>query len=160
MEKIAVYPGSFDPPTNGHVDLIERGSKIFDKLIIAILENSHKEVLFSSDEKIEMLKEIIKKYSNVEVIKFKGLLTSFLKKIKAKIVIRGLRTISDFEYEFQMSLMNKELNEKIETIFFMPSKENLFISSKLIKEIAKHQGNLSHFVPFVSEQKLKEKFSF
>lgn len=159
MPEIAVYPGSFDPPTNGHVDIIDRGSRIFDHLVIGVLDNPQKKSLFSSEERVEMLKEITAPYQNVEVRRFRGLLVSFLEKIGAKIVVRGLRASADFEYEFQMALMNRELDGEIDTIFLMPSKKNLFISSQLVKEIAKWGGPLHRLVPPISEKKLREHFT-
>ena len=158
MENKAVYPGSFDPITNGHVDIINRGLKIFDKILVAVLENPKKTPLFTTKERISMIKEVFSDQKNVEVKAFKGLLVEFAKKNEAKIVIRGLRAISDFEYEFQMALMNRKLNPEIETFFMMPNVSYTFLSSKLVKEIFMLGGCLKDLVPVHVEKKLREKF--
>ena len=157
--KVAIYPGSFDPITNGHLDIITRSSKIVDKLIIAVSMNNKKKTLFEINERVEMIKEVIKneKISNVEVDAFEGLLMAYADKKKVSIVIRGLRAVSDFEYEFQMTGMNYKLNPKIETIFLMSSDKYQLISSKLIKEINALKGNVSQFVPKIVENKLIKK---
>ncbi len=157
--KVAIYPGSFDPITNGHLDIITRSSKIVDKLIIAVSMNNKKKTLFEINERVEMIKEVIKNENilNVEVDAFKGLLMTYASKKKASIVIRGLRAVSDFEYEFQMTGMNYKLNPKIETIFLMSSDKYQLISSKLIKEINALKGNVSQFVPKIVENKLIKK---
>lgn len=157
-EKKAVYPGSFDPITNGHFDIIQRGLKIFDNILIAVLENPKKKPLFSTQERISMIKETFAGYKNIEVKAFHGLLVEFAKKNKAKIVIRGLRAVSDFEYEFQMALMNRKLNPEIETFFMMPSVSYSFLSSNLAKEIFMLGGCLKDLVPSQVEKKLREKF--
>ena len=159
--KVAIYPGSFDPITNGHLDIIIRSAKIVDRLIIAVSKNNKKKTLFEINERVEMIKEVIKNenISNVEVDTFKGLLMVYANKKKASIVIRGLRAVSDFEYEFQMTGMNYKLNPKIETIFLMSSDKYQLISSKLIKEINALQGNVSQFVPKIVENKLIKKIN-
>lgn len=159
MEKKAVYPGSFDPITNGHVDIVCRGLKIFDKILVAVLENPKKNPLFTTKERVEMIKEEFADEKNVEVKAFHGLLVEFAKKNDAKIVIRGLRAISDFEYEFQMALMNMKLNPEIETFFMMPNISYTFVSSKLVKEIYMLGGCLKDLVSKHVEKKLHEKFS-
>ena len=157
--KVAIYPGSFDPITNGHLDIITRSSKIVDRLIIAVSKNNKKKTLFEINERVEMIKEVIKNenISNVEVDTFEGLLMAYANKKKANIVIRGLRAVSDFEYEFQMTGMNYKLNPKIETIFLMSLDKYQLISSKLIKEINALKGNVSQFVPKIVENKLIKK---
>ena len=157
--KVAIYPGSFDPITNGHLDIITRSSKIVDRLIIAVSKNNKKKTLFEINERVEMIKEVIKNenISNVEVDTFEGLLMVYANKKKASIVIRGLRAVSDFEYEFQMTGMNYKLNPKIETIFLMSLDKYQLISSKLIKEINALKGDVSQFVPKIVENKLIKK---
>ncbi|UCC39141.1 MAG: pantetheine-phosphate adenylyltransferase [Candidatus Aminicenantes bacterium] len=158
MEKIAIYPGSFDPITNGHVDIIKRALEIFDKILIAVLENPQKKSLFTTKERMDMIKEIFADREDVEVKAFHGLLVEFAKKNNAKIVIRGLRAISDFEYEFQMALMNRKLNPDIETFFMMPNVKYSFLSSNLVKEVFMLGGCLKDLVPEQVENKLREKF--
>jgi len=158
MEKKAIYPGSFDPITNGHVDIILRGEKLFPNILIAVLENPKKETLFSTEERIEIIREIFKNHSGIEVKAFHGLLVEFAKKNDALIVIRGLRAVSDFEYEFQMALMNKELNPSVETLFMMPSAKYAFLSSSLVKEVYVLGGGISDLVPSVVEKRLHEKY--
>jgi len=157
--KIAIYPGTFDPITNGHLDIIIRSIKFVDKLIIAVSNNSKKNTLFTIDERVEIIKKVFddENISNVEVDTFDGLLMNYVNKKKANIVIRGLRAISDFEYEFQMTGMNYKLNPKIETVFLMSSDKYQLISSKLIKEINSLKGDVSQFVPKAVEIKLKKK---
>lgn len=157
MEKKAVYPGSFDPITNGHVDIIQRGLKLFDRILIAVLENPKKEPLFTTKERVTMVQDVFSGQKNVEVKSFHGLLVDFAKKNNAKTVIRGLRAISDFEYEFQMALMNRKLDPEIETLFMMPSINYSFLSSKLVKEVSLLGGCLSGLVPEKVEMKLKKK---
>ena len=159
--KVAIYPGSFDPITNGHLDIIIRSAKIVDRLIIAVSKNNKKKTLFEINERVEMIKEVIKNenISNVEVDTFEGLLMGYANKKKASIVIRGLRAVSDFEYEFQMTGMNYKLNPKIETIFLMSLDKYQLISSKLIKEINALKGNVSQFVPKIVENKLIKKIN-
>ena len=159
--KVAIYPGSFDPITNGHLDIIKRSSKFVDKLVIAVSETNIKNNLFSSKERIEMINDVINNESikNVEISSFNGLLMNFATEKKANIVIRGLRAVSDFEYEFQMAGMNYKINTDIETIFLMASDKFQLISSKLIKEIASLKGNISQFVPKTVEEKLIKKIN-
>lgn len=160
MKNKAVYPGSFDPITNGHIDVINRSLKIVDKVIIAVSSFRRKDFLFSIDERIEMIKETFKGDDKIEVDKFDGLLVNYLKEKNINLIVRGLRAISDFEYEFQMALTNRKLNKSIETIFIMPGEEYFFISSTLVKEIARLKGQISCFVPPAVEKKLKEKFKY
>ena len=157
MEKIAVYPGSFDPITNGHLDIIKRSARIFDKLYVSVLTNSAKVSSFSVEERIEMIKEVTKEFDNVEVDSFSGLLVNYVKQKEASVVVRGLRAISDFEYEFQMALMNHKLEEDIETLFMMTSGKYSFLSSSMVKELASHGGNLSDLVPDCLMEKIVNK---
>lgn len=143
----AVYPGSFDPCTNGHLDIIDRTSKLFDKVVVAVLTNSSKNPLFTVEERIELLQEVTKNYPNVEICSFSGLLVDFLREIDAKVVIKGIRAVSDFEYEFQMALTNKALYPEMETLFLHTSKEYMFLSSSIVKEIATYGGSLDGLVP-------------
>jgi pantetheine-phosphate adenylyltransferase len=156
MERKAVYPGSFDPITNGHVDIIERGLKIFDGIIIAVLENPKKQPLFSTKERVGMIQSIFSSQKKIEVKSFDGLLVDFVRENDATIVIRGLRAISDFEYEFQMTLMNRKLNPDIETLFMMPNIKYTFLSSNLVKEVSMLGGCLTDLVPGEVEKKLKK----
>lgn len=157
--KTAIYPGSFDPVTYGHIDIIKRGAKLFDKLIVAVLLNPSKKPLFSVQERIELLKTVTYDIPNVEIDYFDGLLVDYAKKFNANAIIKGLRMVSDFEYEFQMALINKKLNPSVETIFLMTNAKYGYLSSSVVKEIAEFGGCLSDFVPDIVEQKLKEKFS-
>ncbi len=145
--RTAIYPGSFDPLHNGHLDVIERGARLCDKIIVAVARNLSKEGLFSFDERVELIREATWHVKGVEVASFDGLLVDFAAREKADAVIRGLRAISDFEYEFQMALMNRELSDEFETIFLMPSQEHIFLSSRMVKEIAKLEGKVDRFVP-------------
>ncbi len=157
---IAVYPGSFDPCTNGHLDIIKRVSAIFDKVIVAVLCNSGKTPLFSADERVEILKKATADIPNIEVVSFSGLLVDFLKEHNAKIVIKGLRAVSDFEYEFQMALTNRKLCDNIETLFISASTEYMFLSSSIVKEIASYDGDLSGLVPCELIPVIKSRFGF
>lgn len=157
MKGIAVFPGSFDPITNGHIDIIERAQDIFEEIIVAVLENPQKECLFNVIERVEMIKEIFKNSPNVKVETFDGLLMNYMKKKGAKVVIRGLRAISDFEYEFQMALMNRKLNPEVETLFMMPSVVYSYLSSRLVKEVYSLGGCVRDLVPPVVEKYLEKK---
>jgi len=153
----AIYPGSFDPPTNGHLDLIERGSMIFDELTVAILRNAEKEPLFSLAERRRMLEELTAPFKNVRVDIFEGLTVDFAVKVKAKAILRGIRAISDYEYELQMALMNRKLHPELETVFMMPHQKYSYLSSRLVREIARLGGAIEGLVPEIVEQRLKEK---
>lgn len=155
--KTAVYPGSFDPVTNGHINIVTRSAKLFDKLIVAVLDNPSKTPMFTVDERITQLKEILKDYDNVEVRSFTGLLVDFAKSVNANIVIRGLRGVTDFSYEFQMALTNKALANDIETLFISADTQYLFFSSSQVKEIAYFGGNIDNMVPPLIKQALEEK---
>lgn len=157
MPKIAIYPGSFDPLTYGHLDLIKRGVKIFDEVIVAVAQNTNKVALFSAEERIAMLKSVTKNIKGVRLEIFDGLVIDFARKRKINVLIRGLRMLSDFEYELQMALTNRRLDERIETIFLMPSEGYSFLSSTLIKQAASLGANISSFVPKEVERKLKAK---
>ncbi|CUN67865.1 pantetheine-phosphate adenylyltransferase [Clostridium sp. NSJ-49] len=145
--KVAIYPGSFDPITNGHLDIITRGSKIYDKLIVGVLVNIDKKGLFSIEERVELIKKVTMHLPNVEVICFNGLLVDLARKYEAKVILKGLRAVSDFEYEFQMALMNSQLDPNIETLFMMTSSEYSYLSSSSVKQVAKFGGNISGLVP-------------
>ena len=160
MNKIAVYPGSFDPITNGHIDVVKRSLKFLDKIIIAVSTFPRKNFLFTVEERMNFIKEIFKDEEKVEVDSFDGLLVDYMKKKGVNIIIRGLRAISDFEYEFQMALTNRKMNRDVDTVFLMPGEEFFYISSTLVKEIAKLKGNISCFVPKVVEKALREKFNY
>jgi len=156
---IAIYPGSFDPITNGHLDLIERGSKLFDRLVVAILCNDEKEPLFSVEERMDMLREVLSGYSNVEVDHFEGLLVDYAAARGATVLLRGIRAISDYEKELQMALMNRRLRPDIETLFLMSSEAHSFISSRLVKEIIGLGGNIAGLVPPSVEVRLRKRFN-
>ncbi len=158
MKKIAIYPGSFDPVTNGHLDIVERGLKIFDKIIVAILHNPGKKGLFTIAERVQMLESALKKFSNVEIDTFNGLTVEYAKKRKAQGILRGLRAMSDFEYEFQMALMNRKLNREVQTVFLMTGLRWIYTSSSIIKEAAQFGGNINGMVPPLVQQKIKKKF--
>lgn len=156
-EKIAIYPGTFDPLTNGHLSIINRALKLFDKLIIAILINPQKEPLFSTEERIDMLQEVLGDRPNVEVDTFNGLLVDYAVKKDSNVIVRGLRALSDFEYEFQLALMNRKLNRDIQSIFLMTDYKWFYISSTIIKEAARYGGDIEGLVPSIVSKKLKEK---
>jgi pantetheine-phosphate adenylyltransferase len=155
--RIAIYPGSFDPLTNGHVDIIERGSRIFDQIIVAILGNVEKTPLFSEAERSGILQHVFKGRANVQVETFSGLLVDYAQLKKASVIVRGLRAVSDFEYEFQMALMNRHLAPGIETVFMMPAEQYTYISSRLIKEVFTLGGEITGLVPPIVEEKLRAK---
>jgi pantetheine-phosphate adenylyltransferase len=154
---IAIYPGSFDPVTNGHLDLIERGEKMFDLLIVAVLRNSEKQPLFSVQERVEMLQEVTKQWSGVEVDVFHGLLVDYARKRGAGVILRGIRAVSDYEYELQMALMNRKLEPRLETVFMLPGLSYSYLSSKLVREIAQLGASLKGLVPPVVEERLRAK---
>ena len=158
MKHIAVYPGTFDPVTNGHIDLVERSLRIFDTVVVAIAANPKKTPLFSLEERIDMFKKVTAKYKNVKIEGFDGLLVDYVRMKKAVGIIRGLRAVSDFEYEMQMALMNRRLDSQIETVFLMPSEEYSFITSTIVKEAASYGGDVSSLVPKVVVEKLKKKY--
>jgi pantetheine-phosphate adenylyltransferase len=157
-KKIAIYPGSFDPPTNGHLDIIERGLELFDGVIVSIMHNPAKQSLFTLEERIELLREITKTFSNIEIDSSDGLVVDYAVKRNAHAILRGMRAVSDFEYEFQMALMNRRLNRDIQTVFLMTGLRWIFISSSIIKEAARFGGDVSDMVPPAVYRKLKEKF--
>ncbi len=160
MKRVAIYPGSFDPVTNGHIDILERGLKLFDKIIVAILLNPGKDPLFTVEERIHMLKISLKKFDTIEIDTFSGLLVDYAAKKKSHAILRGMRAVSDFEYEFQLALMNRRLNREIQTVFLMTGLRWIFTSSSIIKEAARFGGNINGMVPPVVNHKLKEKFGF
>ena len=155
---VAVYPGSFDPITNGHIDVIRRGSKVFDRLIVAVADNPAKQSLFTKDERVDMIKEATKSFRNAGVDSFDGLVVDYVRRKKASVILRGIRTISDFEYEYQMALTNRTFAPDIETVFVMTHEEYSFVSSRLIKEAVSMGGDVSSFVPKEVEARLKKKF--
>ncbi len=159
MPTRAVYPGSFDPLTNGHLDLIERSLQIFDELVVAVVTNPAKTALFSDAERVEMIREATRGLRGIEIMVFEGLLVDFVARVGARAIVRGLRAISDFEYEFQMALMNRKLREQVETVFLMPHEAYSYISSRLIKEVAGYGGTVTGMVPPGVEKRLAEKFS-
>ena len=158
MKRIAIYPGSFDPVTNGHLDIIKRGLKLFDKIIVAILHNPGKKSLFSVEERVDMLTRSLKGMANTEIDTFDGLLVDYAARRKAHAILRGMRAVSDFEYEFQMALMNRRLNHDLETVFLMPAEQYTYTSSSIIKEAAQFGGNIEGMVPAFVLRKLKAKF--
>ena len=158
MKRVAVYPGSFDPITYGHIDLIERAVGLFDELVVAIARNIRKTDLFSISERLDMIRQLTSSYQSVTVDSFDGLLVDYIREKQACCVVRGLRAFSDFEYEFQMALTNRKLNDSYETIFLMTHENYSFISSSLVKELIEFGGDIGAFVPEVVEQRLREKF--
>jgi pantetheine-phosphate adenylyltransferase len=153
----AIYPGSFDPPTNGHLDLIERGSKIFDELVVAILRNPEKNPLFSLADRRKMLEAMTAGFDNVSVDTFDGLTVDYALKVEARAILRGIRAISDYEYELQMALMNRKLQPGLETVFMMPAEKYSYLSSRLVREVAQLGGSIECLVPEIVGQKLREK---
>ncbi|HVO57682.1 MAG TPA: pantetheine-phosphate adenylyltransferase [Dongiaceae bacterium] len=156
---IAIYPGSFDPVTNGHLDLIERGEKMFDLLIVAVLQNAEKTPLFTVNERVEMLREVTKQWTDVEVDVFDGLLVDYARRRGAGVILRGIRAVSDYEYELQMALMNRKLEPRLETVFMLPGVSYSYLSSKLVREIAQLGAPLKGLVPGIVEERLKAKVS-
>lgn len=156
--KIAVYPGTFDPVTNGHLDIIERALKLFDKVIVTVAVNSSKNPLFSTEERVRLLREATHAYPNVEIDSFEGLLVEYVKKRGAIVVIRGLRAMTDFEYELQMALLNRRMYDQLETVFLMPKEQYTYLSSNFVREIAALGGDVEQFVPPSSRKALEEKF--
>lgn len=158
-EIIAIYPGSFDPLTNGHVDIIQRGSRLFDRIVVAILLNIEKAPLFTVPERVDIAREVFNGYPNVEVDTFDGLLVDYARRKHASVIVRGLRAISDFEYEMQMALMNRHLNPEVETVFMMPAEPYTYVSSRLVKEVVALGGSVSRLVPTLVESRLRDKRS-
>lgn len=156
-ERVAIYPGSFDPLTLGHVDIMQRGSSLFDKIIVAVLKNVDKEPLFTVDERLAMIQDTFRDQDNVEADAFSGLLVDYAASRQATTIVRGVRAISDFEYEFQMALMNRRLAPTIETVFMMPAEEYSYVSSRLVKEVARLGGNISGLVPPRVEKRLYQR---
>ena len=155
--RLAVYPGSFDPLTNGHVDIIERGTHLFEKIIVAILVNAEKSPLFTTQERVEIVRDAFRGQPSVEVDTFDGLLVDYVARRKANVIVRGLRALSDFETEFQMALMNRRLSPSVETVFMMPAEQYTYISSRMIKEVFSLVGRVSGLVPEIVETRLREK---
>lgn len=155
---IAVYPGSFDPCTNGHLDVIRRASRLFDKVVVAVLINDAKTPLFTVEKRVEMLRRVTADIKNVEIRSFSGLLAEFMKEVGSTVIIKGIRAVSDFEYEFQMALTNQALYDKLETLFLHTSKEYMFLSSSIVKEIARYGGTLRGLVPDVIIPDIEERF--
>ncbi|PLR97402.1 pantetheine-phosphate adenylyltransferase [Bacillus sp. T33-2] len=159
MTRIAVCPGSFDPITYGHLDIITRGARVFGEVYVVVLNNSSKNPLFSVEERISLIRQVTKDIPNVKIDSFQGLLVDYAKTVNANAIIRGLRAVSDFEYEMQITSMNRVLNEDIETFFIMTNNQFSFLSSSIVKEVAKYGGNISELVPPVVEQALIKKFA-
>lgn len=155
---IAVYPGSFDPVTFGHLDIVERGAKVFDKVIVAIGKNRAKNSLFSVEERLQLLRTVTSHFPNVEVDSFNGLLVDYMKSKQAHAIIKGLRAISDFEYELQMASINKKLDDSIETFFMMTNNKYSYLSSSIVKDIAKYGASVSDLVPLTVEEALRQKY--
>ena len=157
MPTLAVYPGSFDPLTNGHVDIIERGARLFDRIIVALLVNAEKSPLFTMQERLDIARTVFRNLPNVEIDTFDGLLVDYVERRRAQVIVRGLRAVSDFEFEFQMALMNRRLNSRIETVFMMPAEQYSYISSRLIKEVFALGGRVHGLVPDSVEERLRRK---
>ena len=154
---IAIYPGSFDPVTNGHLDLIARAAMIFDKVVVAVTRNPDKDALFEVKERVEMLEAVTFDWKNVEVDVFEGLLVEYARSRTAGVILRGIRAVSDYEYELQMAMMNRKLESQIETVFMLPAEAYSFVSSRLVKELARLRGPIKGFVPALVEQRLRDK---
>ncbi|MBU2445801.1 MAG: pantetheine-phosphate adenylyltransferase [Bacteroidetes bacterium] len=159
MERIVIYPGTFDPITLGHLDVIQRAASLFDKVIVSVLVNASKAPLFTKEERMEMIRETVKDYKHVEVDEFDGLLVEYAKKKNAIAIIRGLRAISDFEYEFQMALMNRKISDGITTVFLMPHEKYTYLNSTIVRELARLHADVSEFVPKSVVKKLSQKFA-
>jgi pantetheine-phosphate adenylyltransferase len=157
MKIRAVYPGTFDPVTNGHLDLVQRSAALFDKVIVAILKNNDKAPLFTLNERVEMLEEAVTNLGNVTVTTFGGLLVDYAHRVKASVIVRGIRAVSDYEYELQMALMNRRLSSKVETVFMMPAEAYTYLSSRMVKEVSALGGSIHGLVPAGVERRLKEK---
>jgi len=155
--RLAIFPGSFDPLTNGHVDIILRSAHLFERIVVAVLVNADKKPLFAADERIAMIRDVFREYPNVEVDTFDGLLVEYARQRRASALVRGLRAVSDFEYEFQMALMNRHLEPTLETVFMMPAEQYTYLSSRLIKEVFQLGGDVHGLVPAVVERRLREK---
>jgi pantetheine-phosphate adenylyltransferase len=155
--RLAIFPGSFDPLTNGHVDIILRSAHLFERVIVAVLVNAEKTPLFSSDERVAIIRDVFREYSNVDVDTFDGLLVGYARRRRASAIIRGLRAVSDFEYEFQMALMNRHLEPTLETVFMMPAEQYTYLSSRLIKEVFQLGGDIRGLVPPVVERAMRDK---
>lgn len=155
--RIAIYPGTFDPVTNGHLDILARAVKLFDRVIISVARNSAKNPIFTEEERIALLKAVARRHKNVTVDSFEGLLVNYARRKKATAIVRGLRVISDFEYEFQMALANRRLHEDVETVFLMPNEKYTYLSSSIVREVARLKGNVRDFVPPVVQRALKAK---
>lgn len=155
--RVAVYPGSFDPLTNGHVDIILRGARLFDRIIVAILRNAEKQPLFTAEERVQTARDVFREYPNVEADAFDGLLVDYVQLKHASAIVRGLRAVSDFEYELQMALMNRRLGPEIETVFMMPAEQYTYVSSRLVKEVFALGGPVTGLVPEIVEYRLREK---
>jgi pantetheine-phosphate adenylyltransferase len=154
---VAIYPGSFDPITMGHVDIIQRGSRLFDRIVIAVLFNADKAPLFTVQERVDVAREVFRDRANVEVDTFDGLLVDYARRRQASVIVRGLRAVSDFEYEMQMALMNRRLNPDVETVFMMPAEPYTYVSSRLVKEVVALGGSVKDIVPEIVERRLREK---
>ncbi|MEX1139655.1 MAG: pantetheine-phosphate adenylyltransferase [Bacteroidota bacterium] len=155
--KTAIYPGTFDPITNGHLDIVDRAVKLFDKVIVTIARNLEKKPMFTEEERLDMIREVVKPYKNVEVDSFDGLLVHYARTKKASAIVRGLRAISDFEFETQMALMNRKLDSEVETVFLMPNEKYTYLNSSIVREIARLQGDVTEFVPPVVRLSLERK---
>jgi pantetheine-phosphate adenylyltransferase len=154
----AIYPGSFDPVTNGHLDVIQRAGRLFDEVIVAVALNEQKNTIFSADERVELIRHAAEGMAHIRIVRFDGLLMDFAREMGASAVVRGLRAVSDFEFEFQMALMNRKLEPNVETIFLMPAEKYTYISSRIVKEIARLGGNVDAFVPVSVVSALRAKF--
>ena len=159
IETVAIYPGSFDPVTKGHLDLIARGAQLFDRLIVAVTENLHKNPLFTAAERVEMLGAVICERKNVEVDVFNGLLVEYARKRGARVLLRGIRAVSDYEYELQMAMMNRKIEPQLETVFMLPAEQYSYLSSRMVKEVARLGGPTKDLVPPIVEERLRAKFS-